>query len=147
MTIRYKSDTFDLTTTNVTTVLTCPSDATIIVKSLQASHRAATDVLVDAFLRKSGGSDVEISFATLNESFENFVSASLNMEADDILKVQANTSNVVTGYNGRENKRIKNKKCSQEVLQKYRWKCCTGMFQKHYLIKCRSVLLFQVKFH
>ncbi len=49
------------------------------------------------FLRKSGGSDVEISFATLNESFENFVSASLNMEADDILKVQANTSNAVTG--------------------------------------------------
>ena len=97
MTIRYKSDTFDLTTTNITTVLTCPSDATIIVKSLQASHRAATDVLVDAFLRKSGGSDVEVSFAILNESFENFVRASLNMEADDILKVQTNTSNAVTG--------------------------------------------------
>ena len=73
MTIRYKSETFDLTTTNVTTILTCPSDATIIVKSLQASHRAASDVSVDAFLRKSGGSDVEISFANLNESFENFV--------------------------------------------------------------------------
>jgi hypothetical protein len=52
MTIRYKSDTFDLTTTNITTSLTCPSDATIIVKSLQASHRAATDVLVDAFFKK-----------------------------------------------------------------------------------------------
>jgi hypothetical protein len=97
MTIRYKSETFDLTTTNVTTILTCPSDATIIVKSLQASHRAASDVSVDAFLRKSGGSDVEVSFAILNESFENFVRASLNMEADDILKVQANTSNAVTG--------------------------------------------------
>jgi hypothetical protein len=65
MTIRYKSDTFDLTTTNLTTILTCPSDATIIVKSLQASHRSATDVLVDAFLRKSGGSDVEISHARI----------------------------------------------------------------------------------
>ena len=70
---------------------------TIIVKSLQASHRAASDVAVDAFLLKSGGSDVEIGFATLNESFTNFVSASLNMEADDVLKVQANTSNAVTG--------------------------------------------------
>jgi hypothetical protein len=97
MTIRYKSETFDLTTTNVTTILTCPSDATIIVKSLQASHRAASDVSVDAFLRKSGGSDVEVSFAILNESFDNFIKASLNMEADDILKVQANTSNAVTG--------------------------------------------------
>jgi hypothetical protein len=48
-------------------------------------------------LRKSGGSDIEIGFATLNESFANLVSASLNMEADDILKVQANTSNAVTG--------------------------------------------------
>jgi hypothetical protein len=66
-------------------------------KIFTASHRAASDVSVDAFLRKSGGSDVEVSFAILNESFENFVRASLNMEADDILKVQANTSNAVTG--------------------------------------------------
>jgi hypothetical protein len=27
----------------------------------------------------------------------NFVSASLNMEADDILKIQADTSNAITG--------------------------------------------------
>jgi hypothetical protein len=52
MTIRYKSDTFDLTTTNITTVLTCPSDATIIVKSLQASHRAASDVNRRCFFKK-----------------------------------------------------------------------------------------------
>jgi hypothetical protein len=37
MTIRYKSETFDLTTTNVTPVLTCPSDATIIVKEYTSS--------------------------------------------------------------------------------------------------------------
>jgi len=44
MTIRYKSETFDLTTTNVTPVLTCPSDATIIVKSIQAVHDTASNV-------------------------------------------------------------------------------------------------------
>jgi hypothetical protein len=44
MTIRYKSDTFDLTTTNLTTILTCPSDATIIVKSLQANHKSASNM-------------------------------------------------------------------------------------------------------
>jgi hypothetical protein len=81
MTIRYKSDTFDLTTSNVTTILTCPSDATIIVKSLQASHKAASNIDVDAFLRKSGGSDVEISHAELNKDFKNMVTSSLNMEA------------------------------------------------------------------
>ena len=97
MTIRYKSDTFDLTTSNVTTILTCPSDATIIVKSLQASHKAASNIDVDAYLRKSGGSDIEISHAELNKDFKNMVTSSLNMEADDILKIQADTANAITG--------------------------------------------------
>ena len=97
MTIRYKSETFDLTTTNVTTILTCPSDATIIVKALQASHQSASNVDVDAFLQKSGGSDVEISHAQLNKSFTNMVSSSLNLEASDVLKVQADTANQITG--------------------------------------------------
>jgi hypothetical protein len=73
MTIRYKSDTFDLTTTNLTTILTCPSDATIIVKSLQASHKAATNIDRRCYFRKSGGSDVEISFVELNKSFINIL--------------------------------------------------------------------------
>ena len=97
MTIRYKSETFDLTTTNATTVLTCPSDATIIVKALQTSHQAASNVDVDVFLQKSGGSDVEISHAQLNKSFTNMVSSSLNLEASDVLKVQADTANQITG--------------------------------------------------
>lgn len=97
MTIRYKSETFDLTTTNVTTVLTCPSDATIIVKALQTSHQAASNVDVDVFLQKSGGSDVEISHAQLNKSFTNMVNSSLNLEASDVLKVQADTANQITG--------------------------------------------------
>jgi hypothetical protein len=97
MTIRYKSDTFDLTTTNITTVLTCPSDATIIVKSVQASHQAGGSVVFDLILQKSGGSNIDIAHDTLSAGYDNFVKASLNMEADDILKAQANTSNAVTG--------------------------------------------------
>ena len=97
MTIRYKSETFDLTTTDVTTILTCPSDATIIVKALQVSHQTASNVDVDVFLQKSGGSDVEISHAQLNKNFTNMVSSSLNLEASDVLKVQADTANQITG--------------------------------------------------
>ena len=97
MTIRYKSETFDLTTTNITTILTCPADATIIVKTIQASHKTASNVDVDTFLQKSGGSDVEISHAQLNKSFTNMVSSSLNMEANDILKIQAGSANEITG--------------------------------------------------
>jgi len=97
MTIRYKSDTYDLTTTNITTVLTCPADATILVKSLQASHQSASNVDVDAYLQKSGGSNVEISHAQLNKNFTNMISDTLAMEASDVLKVQADTANEITG--------------------------------------------------
>ena len=97
MTIQYKSETFDLTTTNITTVLTCPSDATILVKSLQASHQNASNVDVDAYLQKSGGSNVEISHAQLNKNFTNMVSDTLNMEASDVLKIQADTADAITG--------------------------------------------------
>ena len=97
MTIRYKSDTFDLTTTNITTILTCPSNATIIVKTVQTSHENNSNVDVDLHLQKSGGSDVEISHAQLNKSFTNMISNTLNMEADDVLKIQAGTANKITG--------------------------------------------------
>ena len=97
MTIRYKSDTYNLTTTNITTILTCPADATILIKSLQASHQSASNVDVDAYLQKSGGSNVEISHAQLNKSFTNMVSQTLAMEASDVLKIQADTANEITG--------------------------------------------------
>ena len=97
MTIRYKSDTYNLTTTNITTILTCPADATILVKSLQASHQSASNVDVDVYLQKSGGSNVEISHAQLNKSFSNMVSQTLAMEASDVLKIQADTANEITG--------------------------------------------------
>ena len=97
MTIRYKSDTFDLTTTNITTVLTCPADATLLVKSLQASHQTASNVDVDAYLKKSGGSDVEISHIQLNKNFSNMVSETLAMEASDELKIKADTADEITG--------------------------------------------------
>tara|TARA_Y100000004_G_scaffold70402_1_gene79132 strand:+ start:349 stop:684 length:336 start_codon:yes stop_codon:yes gene_type:complete len=97
MTIRYKSKTFDLTTTDKTTILTCPSDATCLVKNVQASHESSGAVDVDLYLQKSGGSDVEISHAELNKNFTNMVSDTLALEASDVLKIQAGTANEITG--------------------------------------------------
>ncbi len=97
MTIRYKSTTFDLTSTNVTDVLSCPADATIIIKSVQASHKAASNVDVDLYLQKSGGSAVEISHAQLNKTFTNMITSSLNMESNDVLKIEAGSANTITG--------------------------------------------------
>ena len=97
MTIRYKSSTFDLTTTNATTVFTCPSDATALVKLVQATHNTASNVDTDLILQKSGGSDVLISHATLNKNTANMLQETLSMEASDILKMQAGSANEITG--------------------------------------------------
>ena len=97
MTIRYKSATFDLTTTDKTTILTCPSDGTCLVKNVQASHATASNVDVDLFLQKSGGSDVEIAHAQLNKSTTNLAQNVINLEGGDILKIKAGTANEITG--------------------------------------------------
>ncbi len=97
MTIRYKSETFDLTTTNVTPILTCPSDATIIVKSIQAVHDTASNVDTHALVTKSGGSAVKISYEELNKATANMVKGSLNLEASDVLSMQAGAANEITG--------------------------------------------------
>ena len=98
MTIRYKSVAFDLTTTNVTTILTVPSNATVIAKSVQAVNDTASDVDTDLILTKSGDTtNYIIGHAILNASMTNLVLNTLNLEADDVLKMQAGTANEITG--------------------------------------------------
>ena len=98
MTITYKSATFDLTTTNVTTILTVPSNATVITKAVQAVHDTASNVNTDLILTKSGDTtNYIIGHAILNASMTNLVLNTLNLEADDVLKMQAGTANEITG--------------------------------------------------
>ena len=93
----YKSETFDLTTTNLTTVLSISVSAIAIVKTVQAVHDTASNVDTDLYLKKSGGSDVQIAHAQLNKSIVNLVENVVNLEGGDILKMQADTANEVTG--------------------------------------------------
>ena len=67
MTIQYKSEVFDLTTNNLTTVLTIATSAIAIVKTVQASHIDASNVNVDLYIKKAGGNDTEISHAQLSK--------------------------------------------------------------------------------
>jgi len=97
MTIQYKSEVFDLTTTNLTTVLSISTSAVAIVKTVQASHEGASNVDVDLYLKKSGGSDVEVGHAQLNKETINMVVNTLNLEAGDVIKMQADTANEITG--------------------------------------------------
>lgn len=98
MTIQYKSESFDLTTTNLTTVLTISTSAVAIVKTVQASHQDVSNVDVDLFLKKSGGSDVEVGHAQLNKSTTNMITNTLNLEAGDVIKMQAGTADEITGF-------------------------------------------------
>ena len=93
----YKSETFDLTTTNLTTVLTISTSAIAIVKTVQCCVVDNTNVDVEVFLKKSGGSDVEIAHKLLNKSTEDLAVNIINMEAGDILKVQANIADKASG--------------------------------------------------
>tara|TARA_R100001163_G_scaffold14767_3_gene13411 strand:+ start:286 stop:621 length:336 start_codon:yes stop_codon:yes gene_type:complete len=97
MSIFYKSDTYSLTTTNLTTVLTINASSVAIVKLVQASHATSSNVDVDLFVKKSGGSDVEVGHAELNKNTENLIKDSLNLESGDVMKVQAGTANEITG--------------------------------------------------
>ena len=97
MTIQYKSEVFDLTTTNLTTVLTISTSAVAIVKTVQASHESASNVDTDLYLKKSGGSDVEIGHAQLNKQTVNMIVNTLNLEAGDVIKMQASVANEITG--------------------------------------------------
>jgi hypothetical protein len=98
MTIQYQNETFNLTTTNVTTVLTVPTSAVAIVKTVQAVHNTASNVDTDLLIRKNGaGADVLISHEILNKNTVNMLKNTLNLEAGDAIKMQADTANEITG--------------------------------------------------
>ena len=98
MTIQYQNETFNLTTTNITTVLTIPTSAVGIVKTVQAVHNTASNVDTDLLIRKNGaGVDVLISHEILNENTVNMLINTLNLEAGDAIKMQADTANEITG--------------------------------------------------
>ena len=97
MTIQYKSETYSLTDTNLTTVLSISTSAVAIVKMVQAVHDTASNVDTDLYLRKSGGSDVQIAHQTINKTTVNMLQETLNLEAGDAIKMQADTGNEITG--------------------------------------------------
>ena len=98
MTIQYKNETFDLATTNITTVLTISTSAVAIVKTVQAVDDTASNVDTDLFIRKNGaGADVQISHESLNKETVDMLKNTLNLEAGDAIKMQASTADEITG--------------------------------------------------
>ena len=94
----YKNKSFDLTTTTLTTVYTCPANTTALVKTIQMTNDTGT-VNVEVYLRDdSASTEVEIAHLTMSaRSTDNFAYGTIVLEAGDSLKVQAATANTVTG--------------------------------------------------
>jgi len=102
MTIRYKNQGFKQAGTGKTTVFTCPSDATCIVKSVYCSNSdASSAILVNMNLVDSSDSSTEYEFFRADLAAKTQVNATpqgLNLEAGDAITVQAATgSNTIQG--------------------------------------------------
>mgnify|MGYP003115138490 CR=1 FL=1 len=102
MTIQYKNQGYKQASTGKTTVLTCPTDATIIIKAVYcANNDASSAILVNMNLVDSSDSSAEYEFFRGDVAAKTQINATpegLNLEAGDAITVQAATgSNAIQG--------------------------------------------------
>ena len=102
MSIFYKNQGFKQADTSKVTVLTCPTDGTIIVKSIYcANNDASSGILVNMNFVDSSDSGAEYEFFRNDLAAKTQVNASpqsLNLEAGDAITIQADTgSNKIQG--------------------------------------------------
>jgi len=102
MTIQYKNQGFKQTDASKTTALTCPANATIIIKSVYvANNDASSAILVNMNLVDSSDSSAEYEFFRDDVAAKTQINATpqtLNLEAGDSITIQAATgSNKIQG--------------------------------------------------
>ncbi len=102
MSIFYKNQGFKQSGTSKDTILTCPTDGTIIVKSIYcANNDASSGILVNMNFVDSSDSSTEYEFFRDEIAAKSQVNASpqgLNLEAGDAITIQAATgSNKIQG--------------------------------------------------
>jgi len=95
MTIQYKNQGYKQTDTSKTTVFTCPTNATVIVKSIYcANNDASSAILVNMNFVDSSDSSTEYEFFRDDVAAKSQVNAApegLNLEAGDAITVQSAT--------------------------------------------------------
>jgi hypothetical protein len=99
MTIQYKNQGFNLTTTNLTTVLTINTSSVAIVKSMPITNEHNNNVETHAYIHDaSAGTDYEFFHSELaSDSTTKGVDGALNLEAGDSIKIQVDLANTVNG--------------------------------------------------
>ena len=94
----YKNAFFDLNTTNLTTVYTCPSDSRAIIQNIQYTNESGTTQVQVYVTDNSASTTYEINHNSLsaNETY-NAALGPVILEESDILKIQANSADVLSG--------------------------------------------------
>ena len=96
----YKNAMFDLTTTNKTTVYTCPSNRTALIKSIQIANIHSGSVEVEAFTTDSSNSNAEHEIGHISlaaKTIDNLAKNVIVLESGDVLKLKAASANNIAG--------------------------------------------------
>ena len=95
----YKNAGFNLSTTNLTTVYTVPTDRTAIVKSIQVNNDDSSAIQVEISVTDSSASTTyKVYHKDLAaDTTDNGVVAPLVLESGDIVKIQAASANKIEG--------------------------------------------------
>ena len=97
MTIEYKSATYKLSTTNLTTTLTVNATTRVIIKEISVSNKHNNTVECDFWLHKSNGSAIFYHTKIAANSKDNAIHNTLVMEENDYLTFQVAVANVISG--------------------------------------------------
>jgi len=94
----YKNAFFDLNTTNLTTVYTCPSNSRAIVQNIQLTNESGTTQVEVFVYDNSATTEFEVSHDSIgaNETV-NMAKGPIILEESDILRIKAGAINVVSG--------------------------------------------------
>ena len=95
----YKNAAFNLTTTAKTDIYTCPANRTSIVKTIQTTNHAGSNIDTIGYIYDSSATtEYEIAHHTLNAKDSiNFIEGTLVLESGDILRIESNTANGISG--------------------------------------------------
>tara|TARA_R100000388_G_C7164298_1_gene120763 strand:+ start:127 stop:468 length:342 start_codon:yes stop_codon:yes gene_type:complete len=99
MTIRYKNEGINLSSTATLSVFTAPSDATCIIKQIQINNGSSNPVNLSVQVTDTSAST---TFRIFNEQVaaattKDIINNTLVLEASDILKMTAGTANEIQG--------------------------------------------------
>ena len=99
MTIQYKNAGINLTTTGTTSVLTCPTDATVLIKQIQIDNSSGSPISLSVQVTDTSATAtfaISRKAITANTVLD-VITQTLVLEGGDILKMTAGTANEIQG--------------------------------------------------